>query len=883
MKKIILAIILINGSICYGQIPSDIPSYIEKIFYIDYSSETGGDGSFESPWKDISDIPSTYYSTNWPRLGWDYSKAAILFRRDVTMWGDNPRRGEFRVEADSVYIGSYGEGAMAKLLFDSNTRGVRVNGRGTVISHLHIHNLDTVTFSVALAVGGPQGTSRQGIALIDSVEISRGYRGLTFGNMQRADVVNTVIHTINHDAVYISASDSIIFNKLYSYGINRDWMWNRAGNVSGGDMIQTEGVAGNRIRYLEVDSSFFDYSMFGGKYAIISNQTDTTIVRNSVFIGHPITQSALRGANYLFENNEVYGFTHALWTVGGVSVVRNSLFAGFGEDFTFEGERPATSGGYAYLRGNFQDFYNNVVMYTYRVFEFPSENINSRNNIYYDVNDVFHTGVRSYHGSSDIHWRTDGNQNSFTEYDELYPEIISDPLFVDPVIERVHYIEIEGTGDGAWSWFEITRFPDLRLQNNSPGIGAADPRVWNTEATFTFGGNTTNNWGQSEGGDAVFERKFSEFYLSALDKNGRKRPGEGKYDIGAYEYGTTEVTISGLIIDNKEYDGTTDAAVSDWGVLEGVQSGNDVQLLADDHQATFSSKAAGTGKEVIVSGLALGGDYADRYFINDQATTADITTRELTLAGSFEVSDKIHDGTRDAVITDSQLELEGVIPGDDVVIDDIVAEFAVPAIGEDIDVYIVSASLSGDDAGNYTLSLEGAPTSTAEIFEFREYTLTVITEGEGSVKVDEEVYTGIITVQEGTELTLEAIADEGWAFDGWSGDLVSDNAVETVAMDSYKAINAVFTLVTGIEPVTAGRILLFPNPFNDHIVIENTRFAERIYITSLTGQKLIVVELTGSEREVLQTGSLASGAYLVIIESAGGERQTVIMIKGTAQ
>lgn len=542
MKKLLLALILIPF-LSFGQIPDDIPHYVEEIFYIDYSSSPGGDGSFGNPWKDISDIPSTYYSTNWPRVGWDYPKSAILFKRGVTMWGDVPRTLQVRFEADSIYIGAYGSGSKPLLLFDSGTRCLRPSGSGNVISHLHIHNQDTVTFSVALAVGSIED-GRQGVVLIDSVEISRGYRGLTLGGIKRADVVNTVIHTVNHDAVYISDSDSIVFKNFHAYGINRDWMWNRAGNVSGGDIIQAEGVTGNRIGYLEVDSSILDYSMFGGKYAIISNQVDTTIVRNSIFIGHPITQSALRGANYLFENNEVYGFTHALWTVGGVSVVRNSLFVGYGEDFTFEGTKPATSEGYTYLRGNFQDFYNNVIMYADRIFEYPSQNINSRNNIYYDVNEVFYTGVRSYHGSRDIHWRTDGNQNSFTEYDEIYPEIISDPLFVDPVIERTHHIEIEGVGDGAWSWFEITKFPDLRLQEDSPGINAADPRLWDTEAAFTFGENTTNHWGEIADGDAVFYRKFTEFYISNQSKDGDKRPHGENYDIGAYESGSSPVSIS---------------------------------------------------------------------------------------------------------------------------------------------------------------------------------------------------------------------------------------------------------------------------------------------------------------------------------------------------
>jgi uncharacterized repeat protein (TIGR02543 family) len=74
-----------------------------------------------------------------------------------------------------------------------------------------------------------------------------------------------------------------------------------------------------------------------------------------------------------------------------------------------------------------------------------------------------------------------------------------------------------------------------------------------------------------------------------------------------------------------------------------------------------------------------------------------------------------------------------------------------------------------------------------------EYTLTVTINGNGSVEVNGAAYTAPITVDEGTVLGLEALAAAGWQFDGWSGDLVSSNATESIAMDADKNITATFS------------------------------------------------------------------------------------------
>jgi hypothetical protein len=73
------------------------------------------------------------------------------------------------------------------------------------------------------------------------------------------------------------------------------------------------------------------------------------------------------------------------------------------------------------------------------------------------------------------------------------------------------------------------------------------------------------------------------------------------------------------------------------------------------------------------------------------------------------------------------------------------------------------------------------------------YTLTLNIEGNGVVKVDGVEYAEPIEIYEGTELSLEAIADHGWSFDGWSGDFEETENPASFVLDSDMEITVTFT------------------------------------------------------------------------------------------
>ncbi len=87
------------------------------------------------------------------------------------------------------------------------------------------------------------------------------------------------------------------------------------------------------------------------------------------------------------------------------------------------------------------------------------------------------------------------------------------------------------------------------------------------------------------------------------------------------------ITLTGLTINDKVYDGTTTASISADGTLGlyGTITGTEVYLVSDNISLEFSSAAVGSNKTVVVdSSNALGGADAGNYYISSSTLTATI-------------------------------------------------------------------------------------------------------------------------------------------------------------------------------------------------------------------------------------------------------------------
>jgi hypothetical protein len=143
-----------------------------------------------------------------------------------------------------------------------------------------------------------------------------------------------------------------------------------------------------------------------------------------------------------------------------------------------------------------------------------------------------------------------------------------------------------------------------------------------------------------------------------------------------------------------------------------------------------------------------------------------------------------------------------------------------------------------------------------------QYSLTITMSGNGTVKVDENTYTEVVSVNEGTVLHLEAIANDGWQFDGWSGDLSLENAITTITMDSNKAVMATFTEVTATQ-----YSLTITKEGNGIVIVDGSEYTQAVYV---------------DEGTVLNLEAMADNGWLFDnwngdVTSAGSSTTTITM------
>jgi hypothetical protein len=174
------------------------------------------------------------------------------------------------------------------------------------------------------------------------------------------------------------------------------------------------------------------------------------------------------------------------------------------------------------------------------------------------------------------------------------------------------------------------------------------------------------------------------------------------------------VSLSSFVVADKVYDGNNLATITSGTVLTGVGS----ETLSVRGTGTFSDKNVGDAKLVTASDVSAltqldgSGSWLNYKLVNSGVTsTATITPKVLTAVVTPQ--DKVYDGTRTASLTVGSLS--GVLAGDVVRVGATSGSFADANVSRDASgqvlakgVQVESVSLSGADAGNYSLAGEGA-------------------------------------------------------------------------------------------------------------------------------------------------------------------------------
>jgi hypothetical protein len=248
-----------------------------------------------------------------------------------------------------------------------------------------------------------------------------------------------------------------------------------------------------------------------------------------------------------------------------------------------------------------------------------------------------------------------------------------------------------------------------------------------------------------------------------------------------------------------------------------------------------------------------------------------VAQKELTIGGAFTARNKFVDGNVSAELDDNNLVLEGVVEGDedDVLLVHVKVEFADAAVHEDIVVSIVDASLDGSAAGNYTLSLEGAPTATASILAIPVYKLTLMADlADGGTVLGGGEY------KEGETVTIAADVKSGFIFVNWKDQ--DDVVVSTLATFDFvmpaKEVTLTASFVTdnvSTNHLTPLTIMVYPNPAREEFTVSSGSMIESIRMFDLTGK--LHLEHKGELNELrIRVGDMPVGIYILHIQTKDG-------------
>ncbi len=352
MKNVVLVVVgLLVGNLVFSQ-NQVIPNWISKIVYID-PSFTGSvsDGSIDKPYKTVN------FSIS--------NNTAYLFKRNSVL-----NISEIQFIGNNLYIADYGKGKKPQINI-SNT--IKVSGSANTVKNLSITGSDTLR-TTCLAV-----SSGESWVVVDSCLIDKGFRGIG-GSGDSVVFKNCEISNSFQDGGYFVSCDSVYILNCHIYDINVGWNYSHTVNI-GGDGLQFE--ADNGMVY--IDNCILDHSKYGGKFALISNGSDTTVVKNSTLIGNQTfsgenavvyigsNNSNAKHKGFSFTNCKIIGGRYGLWGHATTKVF-NCIFWG--------------QTTYSIYQSNFK-IYNSLFSNVPFACHLYGGSLVSHNNIFYNVKQAY--------------------------------------------------------------------------------------------------------------------------------------------------------------------------------------------------------------------------------------------------------------------------------------------------------------------------------------------------------------------------------------------------------------------------------------------------------------------------------------------------------------
>ncbi|HEY1192664.1 MBG domain-containing protein [Flavobacterium sp.] len=179
---------------------------------------------------------------------------------------------------------------------------------------------------------------------------------------------------------------------------------------------------------------------------------------------------------------------------------------------------------------------------------------------------------------------------------------------------------------------------------------------------------------------------------------------------------SVNVTVQGEI--SKVYNGDTVIGLNANNfVLEGIVSGDNV-TLNNPVAGTLDNKDVGINKAVTIKDFALSGTDSRNYVLSATSLTSNTAmvkakTVEVTLKGN---SSKIFDGTTQAVLTNSNFDVTGILENEVVTLNaSLLGTYDTQNVGKNKTITVEGLTIGGVNASNYVLSSQTVSGQIGEI------------------------------------------------------------------------------------------------------------------------------------------------------------------------
>ncbi|MEG1768707.1 MAG: MBG domain-containing protein, partial [Comamonas sp.] len=268
-----------------------------------------------------------------------------------------------------------------------------------------------------------------------------------------------------------------------------------------------------------------------------------------------------------------------------------------------------------------------------------------------------------------------------------------------------------GTGK-VWRIYEGDALPVLRSFLTALTVTAVNnaSRTYDATAYNGGGGYTATGADASKilyGGTAQGSRNAGNYTLSIYSNASGYDLIGNRFASGGLTTGKKPLTVSGMVAENKVYDGNAIAPLSG-GSLTGLAGSETLNFSGQT--GLFGDQAAGINKAVTVSGITLtdgsnGGVVANYSFSHPTGLSANITQKPLTVTG-MNASDKVYNGTSEATLTGGTLS--GFVGSETVSFAGQTGSFADPNAGSNKPVTVSGITLAngsnGGLAANYSVT-----------------------------------------------------------------------------------------------------------------------------------------------------------------------------------